>query len=226
VEFLLDPEKNFYFLEVNARVQVEHPVTELVTGIDLVKWQIRIAAGEKLTLKQKDLKQQGHAIECRIYAEDPENNFLPSPGKILYMREPSGPGVRHDCGVYSGSEVSVYYDPILSKIIVWGEDRPAAIRKMLLALEQTVFLGIKTPVGFLKDVVGHKDFIAGKTDTGFIEQNMAGWEAVPEESMAEQAAISAALMTMGKKKKFVQTDAKTAFSPWLAIGKWEIGRGD
>jgi len=123
VEFLLDKERNFYFLEVNARVQVEHPVTEMVSGIDIVKNQIFIADGEKLKYKQGDIKQRGHAIEGRIYAEDPENNFLPSPGKILYLKEPSGPGIRCDSGIFSGFDVSPLYDPILSKLIVWAEDR-------------------------------------------------------------------------------------------------------
>jgi acetyl-CoA carboxylase biotin carboxylase subunit len=224
-EFLLDEDKNFYFLEVNARIQVEHPVTELVTGIDLVKWQIRIAAGDRLTLQQDALKQTGHAIECRVYAEDPENKFLPSPGKILFMQEPSGPGVRHDCGVFAGAEVSVYYDPILSKIIVWGADRDTAIRRMKLALEQTVFLGIRTPVTYLRDVIVHDDFVQGRTDTGFIERNMKDWNPAPGEDAVEAAVISAALLSMGKKKKFAPSAEKAAFSPWQAIGRWEIGTG-
>ncbi|MGD9347147.1 MAG: acetyl-CoA carboxylase biotin carboxylase subunit, partial [Candidatus Aminicenantes bacterium] len=123
VEFLLDKNENFYFLEVNARLQVEHPVTEFITGIDLVHQQIAIASGKKLALSQDELEQRGHAIECRIYAEDPFNNFLPSAGKVLFLKEPSGPGVRHDCGIYSGCDVPIFYDPILAKLIVWAEDR-------------------------------------------------------------------------------------------------------
>ncbi|RQW07295.1 acetyl-CoA carboxylase biotin carboxylase subunit, partial [candidate division KSB1 bacterium] len=144
VEFLLDKNKNFYFLEVNARIQVEHPVTEFVTGIDLVKLQIRIAAGEPLPFRQEDVQQTGHAIECRIYAEDPENNFLPSLGTIHFVQEPTGPWVRTDSGLYSGIEVSIYYDPILSKLIVWGQDRNDAIQRMKNALDNYIILGIKT----------------------------------------------------------------------------------
>src|SRR4030042_566245 len=152
VEFLLDRNKKFYFLEVNARLQVEHPVTELTTGVDLVQQQIRIAAGEKLLLRQDDLVQRGHAIECRIYAEDPTNNFLPSPGKILYLRETKGPGVRHDGGIYSGWEVPIYYDPILAKLIVWGETRGAACARLGASLDDYVILGLRTTLPFLKEV--------------------------------------------------------------------------
>jgi len=144
VEFLLDKTGRFYFLEVNARLQVEHPVTELVTGVDLVRQQILIASGAPLALRQEDVSQRGHAIECRIYAEDPRTNFLPSAGRIVFLREPKGPGVRFDSGITEGFEVPVYYDPILAKLIVWAEDREAARRRMAAALEDCVILGIHT----------------------------------------------------------------------------------
>ncbi len=176
VEFLLDKNKKFYFLEVNARLQVEHPVTELITGVDLVHQQILIASGEKLPFKQEDLSQRGHSIECRIYAEDPLNNFLPSSGKVLFLKEPKGPGVRHDCGIFSGSTVPIYYDPILAKLIVWAESRETACQRMVKALEDYVILGIKTTIDFLKDVITHPQFKAGNTTTHFIEKHLNSWE--------------------------------------------------
>jgi acetyl-CoA carboxylase biotin carboxylase subunit len=153
VEFLVDENNHFYFLEVNARVQVEHPITELVTGIDLVRQQILIAAGDKMKFDQKDIEQRGHAIEARIYAEDPENNFLPSPGTILFLDEPCGPGIRVDSGIYQGWKVPPHYDPILGKLIVWSEDRETAIRRMCYALKNYTILGIKTNLGYLKRIM-------------------------------------------------------------------------
>ncbi|MEM1885480.1 MAG: hypothetical protein QXZ24_07730 [Candidatus Jordarchaeales archaeon] len=141
LEFLVDAHRNFYFLEMNTRLQVEHPITELVTGVDLVKLQIRIAAGEPLPFTQADLAQRGHAIECRIYAEDPQNNFLPSVGKVLTAVEPVGPGVRVDAGVAAGDEVTLHYDPMIAKLIVLGENRQDAIGKMQWALRHYVILG-------------------------------------------------------------------------------------
>jgi len=224
VEFLLDKNRNFYFLEVNARIQVEHPITELVTGVDLVKQQIRIASGEKLSLKQEDIKQRGHAIECRIYAEDPENNFFPSSGKILFMKEPSGPGVRHDCGIYSGFEVSVYYDPILSKVITWAETREDARRRMILALSNYTILGIKTTIGFLSSVMEHPEFIAGNTHTNFIEKNMFDWvNQEKQKTFLNEALIVAAVasqMKMSDKRPLLKEKAP---NPWQTLGKWAIG---
>jgi acetyl-CoA carboxylase biotin carboxylase subunit len=225
VEFLLDKNKNFYFLEVNARLQVEHPITELVTGVDLVKQQIKIASGEKLTLTQQDIRQRGHAIECRIYAEDPENNFFPSSGKILFMKEPSGPGIRHDCGIYSGFEVSVYYDPILSKVITWGENREAARQRMILALSDYTILGIKSCIEFLAAVMEHQEFIAGNTQTSFIEKNMSDWaEKRKEKKFINQALIAAAISSQAKSglKRKIQGKQEMP-TPWLTIGKWSIG---
>jgi acetyl-CoA carboxylase biotin carboxylase subunit len=171
VEFIMDQKGNFYFLEMNTRIQVEHPVTEMVTGLDIVKWMIRIANGDKLPFKQKSIAMNGHAIECRVYAEDPEMNFIPSPGTIVYVRPPSGPGIRIDSSIYSGSEITPYYDPMISKLIAWGETREATIRKMISALKEFVVLGVKTNIGFLLRVMANDEFKKGAIDTGFIERN-------------------------------------------------------
>jgi len=228
VEFLLDKNRNFYFLEVNARLQVEHPVTELVTGVDLVRRQILIAAGEKLTLRQEDLHQRGHAIECRIYAEDPENNFLPSPGKILFLKEPQGPGVRYDGGIYGGWEVPIYYDPILAKLIVWAEDREMACRRMAAALDDLVILGIHTTIGFLKDIIHHPEFRAGRTNTAFIKNYFDGWkESGKNEDKLRLALAAAAFDDMAAAARpggGPARDAKEdAAAPWKTLGRWRIG---
>ena len=223
VEMLLDKNGNYYFLEVNARLQVEHPVTELVTGVDLVHAQIRIAAGERLWIKQEDLSQRGHAIECRIYAEDPENNFLPSAGKILYMAEPTGPGIRHDCGVFSGYEVSVYYDPILSKLIAWAPSREVCCHRMAAALADFPLLGIRTGIEFLHDVVIHPEFIKGNTFTDFIPRHMPGWKHKGGEGVLEQA-LAAATVFSKNSKPVTNLPGRTEIpSPWLEIGDWQIG---
>jgi len=228
VEFLLDKNRNFYFLEVNARLQVEHPVTELVTGVDLVRRQILIAAGEKLTLRQEDLHQRGHAIECRIYAEDPENYFLPSPGKILFLKEPQGPGVRYDGGIYGGWEVPIYYDPILAKLIVWAEDREMACRRMAAALDDLVILGIHTTIGFLKDIIHHPEFRAGRTNTAFIKNYFDGWkESGKNEDKLRLALAAAAFDDMAAAARpggGPARDAKEdAAAPWKTLGRWRIG---
>ena len=225
VEFLLDSEGNFYFLEVNARLQVEHPITELVTGVDLVRQQIKLAAGEQLEIKQEELVQRGHAIECRIYAEDPSNNFLPCSGKIEWVEEPRGPGIRCDSGIYSGLEVPVYYDPILSKVIVWAENREAARLRMVEALRSYVILGIETTVGFLARVMCSEDFVKGNTTTDFIERNMD--KLLVEDSEAEEIAlVAAALFSAGKSpsRKGIRTEERVRFDPWLALGDFELWR--
>ncbi|HDD53053.1 MAG TPA: acetyl-CoA carboxylase biotin carboxylase subunit [Thermosulfidibacter takaii] len=170
VEFLVDPEKNFYFLEMNTRIQVEHPVTEMTTGVDLVEWQLRIASGEPLTLKQEEIGINGHAIECRIYAEDPDKNFMPSPGKITRWQVPELEGFRADMGVYEGYTVSPYYDPLLAKFITWGETRDQAIDRMIQALESTVVDGIRTNISFHIAALKSKLFREGRTTTNFIDQ--------------------------------------------------------
>jgi acetyl-CoA carboxylase biotin carboxylase subunit len=171
IEFLVDKHKKFYFLEMNTRLQVEHPVTEETTGVDLVKAQIRIAAGLPLGFTQGDLVQRGHAVEVRIYAEDPENNFLPSPGDIHTLIPPSGPGIRHDEGFGSKTTVPMYYDPMIAKLITKGEDREAAIARMKRALEEYQVHGIKTNIAFLKNIIKHPDFLKGGYDTSFIEHH-------------------------------------------------------
>ncbi len=174
VEFLLDGQSGeFYFLEMNARLQVEHPITEAVLGLDLVEWQVRIASGESLTLVQDDILPRGHAIECRIYAEDPYRDFAPSTGRLLRWRPPSGPGLRLDSGVVQGQEVSIYYDPMLAKLIAWAPGRELSLRRMEVALAQFVALGVATNLPLLRAVVGHPQFQRGEYDTGFLEWNPA-----------------------------------------------------
>jgi acetyl-CoA carboxylase biotin carboxylase subunit len=173
VEFLMDRNRNFYFLEMNTRLQVEHPVTELVLGIDLVKEQIRIAAGEPLRWRQEQVRQHGWSVECRLYAEDPGNNFFPCPGLIRGLRAPSGPGVRDDTGVFEGWTVPIDYDPLLSKLAVWGEDRAQALARMRRALGEYEIVGIQTNLPFFRRVLDHPDFVAGDYDTGFIDHLLA-----------------------------------------------------
>ncbi len=220
VEFLLDKNKNFYFLEVNARVQVEHPVTEMVTGVDIVKNQIYIASGEKLKYKQGDIKQRGHAIECRVYAEDPENNFLPSPGKILFVKEPSGAGIRCDSGIYSGCEVPPLYDPILSKLIVWAEDRDSAVNRIAVALKDYVIIGIKTTIPFLIAIMEHPEFKNGNTFTNFVERYFKDWKEPKEEFGTEAIVSSAVILFNNLKVKKTSDQKKYVYNPWLEIGPW------
>lgn len=195
VEFLVDDQKNFYFLEMNTRLQVEHPVTEMVTGLDLVHLQLRIAAGEKLPLRQQDINIRGHAIECRIYAEDPDNNFFPSPGRISRLLQPSGPGIREDAGVYEGWTVPLDYDPMLSKLIAYAPDRAAAIARMRRALDEYFISGIKTNLSLFRRLLDHPDFVAARIDTGFLDRLLASGPepSSSQDGLAQIAAISAAL---------------------------------
>ncbi len=172
IEFIVDDKLNYYFLEMNTRLQVEHPITERVVGVDLVKEQIKIAQGEKLTLKQENLRQLGHAIECRIYAEDPDKNFMPSPGVIKHITEPLGLGVRHDGYVYEGYEIPIHYDPMISKLIVWASTRDEAIARMKRALYAYKITGIKTSIPFLARIMENDDFKSGNYNTHFIEKNL------------------------------------------------------
>ncbi len=171
IEFLVDNDLNYYFLEMNTRLQVEHPITEQVTGIDLVKQQIKIAEGKPLSFTQDELVQRGHAIECRINAEDPDNNFMPAPGKVHKIKEPSGLGIRIDGYVYEGYEIPIYYDSMISKLIVWGKTRQIAIERMRRALFEYKITGVKTSVKFLERIMETPDFYKGKYDTHFIEKN-------------------------------------------------------
>lgn len=193
VEFIVTMQGNFYFLEMNTRLQVEHPITELVTGIDIAAWQIRLAAGEPLTFTQGEVRQRGHALECRVYAEDPANGFLPSIGELAFYRAPSGPGVRVDDGVETGTEVSPYYDPMLGKVITYGYDREEAIRKMARALQDTVALGVRTNIAYLLDILRQPAFLRAEITTHFLDDHMTPWE----------------------------TNIDASNSTWLAIAAWE-----
>jgi acetyl-CoA carboxylase biotin carboxylase subunit len=201
VEFLVDEGRHFYFLEMNTRLQVEHPVTEMAVGLDLVREQIRIAAGEKLSRSQEEIEWRGAALECRIYAEDPANNFFPSPGLITMLRIPSGPGVRDDSGIYEGWTVPLEYDPLLSKLIVWAPSRAEAIARMRRALDEYEIGGIQTNISFFRRLLAHPDFLAGRFDTGFLARlNESGWlshEDTPSDSVLP-AMIAAALHSRGR----------------------------
>ena len=223
VEFLLDENGRFYFLEVNTRLQVEHPITEMTTGIDIVRYQLEIAAGHPMPITQEEIKGRGHAIECRIYAEDPENDFFPSPGKIVFMKEPSGPGIRNDCGIYSGFQVPVEYDPILSKLIVAAEGREEAVNRMIEALREYVILGVRTPIPFLIDVLRSEAFRKGETFTDFIGCHFPDWK--PERADAETAAIAYIIDELaGKKERPVAADREGVYSsPWQTLGNWRNG---
>jgi acetyl-CoA carboxylase, biotin carboxylase subunit len=199
VEFLVDAQRNFYFLEMNTRLQVEHPVTEMVTSLDLVKLQMRIATGDPLPFAQEDVVLRGHAIECRIYAEDPDNNFFPSPGKILERRVPTGPGIRLDDGIYGGWTVPNEYDPMLGKLIAWGQDRPEAIARVRRALGEYYASGIKTNVSLFRRILASHDFESGAIYTrwldDFLQRAPAPADATPEgESPAETSATKAVLV--------------------------------
>ncbi len=229
VEFLFDdPRQEFYFLEVNTRIQVEHPVTEETTGLDLVAQQFRVAAGEKLPWKQEDLKQHGHAIQARIYAEDPAAGFLPAAGPLLYLREPSGPGIRVDGGVAEGVDVPIFYDPIMAKVIGFGHDREAARVRLIHALERYIALGVPTTAPFLRDVLAHPEFIAGRTYTDFIPTHFDGWTG--HDLQTEQVALAVAA-GLGESSGAAATNGDAAGfegtggipSPWTTAGPWRIG---
>ena len=220
VEFLVDQSGNFYFLEMNTRLQVEHPVTELVVGIDLVKEQIRIAAGQKLAWRQRDVRFRGAALECRIYAEDPGNNFFPSPGYISRLQVPAGPGVRRDSGVYEGWTVPLEYDPLLSKVAVWGTERAEAIARMRRALGEYEIFGIKTNIAFFRRLLEHPEFAAGRLDTGFIDRALAAglMEEAPASAEEERIAMLAAALHMeGREEK--KTPASTRSNTWKNAGR-------
>ena len=194
VEFLVDQQKNFYFLEMNTRLQVEHPVTELITGLDLVHLQIRIAAGEPLPFTQNEVTLRGHAIECRIYAEDPDNNYFPSPGKITLLLLPSGPGIRRDSGMYEGWTVPMDYDPLLAKLIGYGTDREQAISRLTRALNEYFVGGIKTNISLFRRILSDPDFRAAKLDTGFLDRLLKQKQA---ETPAHPKAIEVAAIAAG-----------------------------
>ena len=226
VEFLLDRNGKFYFLEVNTRLQVEHPVTEMITGLDLVRRQVEIAGGLPLPFSQGDLSRRGHSIECRIYAEDPEADFMPAPGRILFARSPEGPGVRFDHGIYTGFDVPVHYDPILGKLVVWAEDRSGAIARMIRALKECVILGVKTQIEFLLDVLSSDVFKAGETHTCFIDDHFAQWQ--PHSTGDESAVLGYVACEMTGQRTVPSPGDVSAMvdwtSPWHTLGAWDLAR--
>ena len=219
VEFILTPQNEFYFLEMNTRLQVEHPVTELVTDTDLVRAQLLVASGQPLPWKQSDLAQRGHAIEVRIYAEDPDDRFLPQSGKIAMLREPSGPGVRVDSGVMEGTGIGVSFDPMLAKLICYASDRDAAIDRLDRALRDYVILGLKTNTSWLRRVVTHEEFRKGKVSTRFLADHE---EELARKSGGVEALIAAALMAMPHEQRPTTNDQRVP-TIWDTLGSW--GRG-
>jgi len=219
VEFLLGPDGGFYFLEMNTRLQVEHPVTEAVTGLDLVRLQIEVAAGRPLPFTQADVLGRGHALECRLYAEDPDRDDLPSPGRILHLAAPEGPGVRFDSGIAAGSEVTVHYDPLLAKLVTWGADRAESIERMAAALRRTAVLGVVTNLARLQAIVDHPAFRAGDLHTGFLEQHLAQ-AAAPACPPAE--AVAAAVAALHRARPASAARAAAPADPWTAVGPWRI----
>jgi acetyl-CoA carboxylase biotin carboxylase subunit len=223
VEFLVsDLDRSFYFLEMNTRLQVEHPVTELVTGIDLVREQIRVAAGMQLSFSQEDISIRGHAIECRVYAEDPANDFLPSPGKITRLRLPQGPGVRDDGGVYEGAEVSIYYDPLISKLAVYGRDRVEAIARMRRALSEYNVAGIKTTLPFFREIMDDGEFIAARLDTGFISRFNERRVPASDDPFVRDVAIVAAAMSYAQRQRHtvvLADNQRPRSSRWVTEGR-------
>jgi acetyl-CoA carboxylase biotin carboxylase subunit len=232
IEFLVDAERNFYFLEMNTRIQVEHPITELVTGVDLVKAQIEVAAGGRLPFRQEDLAQRGWAIECRMYAEDPAAGFIPAPGRIETLRLPSGPGVRNDVGVYAGAEVPVFYDPIISKLAVWGRDRAEAIGRMRRALSEFVIAGeLTTNLEFHRWLMNHPKFLSGDYDTNFIGQEFhpaADGAAMDGEWTAALLAAAAAAAQQLNNHRAAAPTARPGVprggSAWKTLGRLDVLR--
>jgi acetyl-CoA carboxylase biotin carboxylase subunit len=226
IEFLVDEDKNFYFLEMNTRLQVEHPVTELVTGLDLVHLQIRIACGENLPFVQEEVRLRGHAIECRVYAEDPDNNYFPSPGKITALESPSGPGIREDSGIYEGWTVPLDYDPLLAKLVGYGDDREQATMRLRRALQEYSVGGIKTNLSLFRRILEDSDFQAGRLDTGYLDRLLSKKKTltsdIPEPGVA---AIAAGLFAALDQKPSGSENGKIATSSrWKEQGRSEALR--
>lgn len=216
-EFLVDGDRNFYFLEMNTRLQVEHPVTELVTGLDLVHLQLRIAAGQRLPFTQEQVTLRGSAIECRVYAEDPANQFFPSPGKIVQLREPSGPGIRVDSGVYAGWTVPIDYDPMLAKLIAWSPDRQTSINRVLRALREYAVVGIQTNLSFFRDILDDPQFRSGDLHTGFIDDFLRRWN--PRRETSPEMAMAAALAVAQRSTPQPVASGGAPVSRWLMEGR-------
>ena len=223
IEFLADSRGNFYFLEMNTRLQVEHPVTELVSGLDLVHWQIRIASGEALPFVQQEVRLRGHAIECRVYAEDPDNDYFPSPGTITALNEPGGPGIRVDSGIYQGGNVPLEYDPLLAKLIAYGEDRPQAIGRLARALGEYVVGGVKTNLPLFRRILAEREFLAGNTDTGLLERLRPASAPGPPAGEEEIAVIAAGIFQALDGGNRASEDS-AATSGWKAAARREALR--
>jgi len=225
VEFLLDAEGAFHFLEMNTRLQVEHPVTEAVTGLDLVRLQLGIAAGRPLPFAQEEVGGRGHALECRLYAEDPDNDDLPSPGRVLHLAAPEGPGVRFDAGVAAGSEVTVHYDPLLAKLVTWGSERTEAIERMAEALARTAVLGVATNLARLRAVVDHPAFRTGELHTGFLEEHLGAPAPRPGPPPEALAAMAAALHVVRRRggRSAGGPHRPAPPDPWASVGPWRLG---
>jgi acetyl-CoA carboxylase, biotin carboxylase subunit len=224
IEFLVDKDRNFYFLEMNTRLQVEHPITEMITGVDIVAEQIRIARGRQLSYTQDQIQINGHAIECRINAEDPFNGFLPSTGVITHSLIPTGPGVRVDTGVYPGFEITPFYDPMIAKLIVWGETRAQAILRMRRALEEYRIVGVRTNIPFHQTLMDSHRFMAGQFDTRFVEERFSMDDAVESRTAnAEIAAILATLVEHQHSERSAQAvrPNERDTSNWKWVGRWE-----
>ena len=230
IEFLADAEQNFYFLEMNTRIQVEHPVTELVTGLDLVKLQLRVAAGESLPFTQDELQQRGWAVECRVYAEDPAAGFAPAPGRIQTMQSPAGPGIRLDVGVYAGAEVPIFYDPMICKLIAWGCDRDEALARMRRALDEFTITGeLTSNLDFHRWLMRHPLFQKGELDTGFIDQEYHAQTDGIDRDSARVAAILAAAFVASRDASHVSSTAPFAsgaapVSAWKTLGRMDTLR--
>ena len=220
VEFVAAPSGQFYFLEMNTRLQVEHPVTELVYGVDLVREQLRVAAGEPLSWKQEDLVPQGWAIECRLYAEDPYNRFLPSLGTVTSLRLASGPGIRNDVGIHLGSEVSHHYDPLLGKLIAFGKDREEARRRMFRGLRETLIEGVRTNISFHRWLLNREEFIRGDLDTGFIERTFHGVERRDDPERVRAALVAAVIETYEQDHRFSRPqNGEGRIAGWRLLGR-------
>ena len=221
IEFLVDRGGNFYFLEMNTRLQVEHPVTELVTGIDLVEWQLRIASGEKLTIRQQDVTLTGNAIECRVYAEDPEQNYMPSPGKIEHLREPAGPGIRIDSGVYEGWTVPMEYDPLLAKLCAWASTREAATQRLDRALSEYTLTGLRTNLAWFREILADKEFQAARLTTAFLEEFSKRRTPPPDNLEAEAAAALVLAMSAPPSSPTNSPMRERGASKWQATSRQE-----
>jgi acetyl/propionyl-CoA carboxylase alpha subunit len=218
VEFLVDENRNYYFLEMNTRLQVEHPVSEMITGIDLVKEQIRVARGEKLSFTQDDLQINGHALEIRVYAEDPANNFLPDIGKLVTYRRPMGPGVRVDDGFEEGMDIPIYYDPMIAKLITHGKDRDEAIARMVRAIDEYTITGCQTTLGFCRWAIQHPAFVSGDFDTHFVKKYFT--PEVLNSSSEEEMLVAALTAAQALSSKTGSTESQST-SPEKQVSQWK-----